>query len=254
MLHFVGDGLAIDVVPLLLQGLQDLRLLGVLLPATLTAQGDVLFLELGDLLLELLDFGAQFVVVLEQGEVGVLGIDEVLHQLIDVADSRGCLDPSESFLVTGDLILVGGHGHKGLGGMPGVLGDLFLVLVILFAFTIFLVSPYLGSHEFLHALVVLDEATQLSPLLLKLCVLFIGLLLQRGHLRLSRVSGLVGGIGLLDDVCHLFLLLLQLVFQFAVNVIENHAFSPQGVDLLTQVSVGCNRFIELLQALVKAVL
>mmetsp|Transcript_6476 Transcript_6476/g.18103 ORF Transcript_6476/g.18103 Transcript_6476/m.18103 type:complete len:288 (+) Transcript_6476:833-1696(+) len=208
----------------------------------------------------LLNLRAKFVVVLEQGKVLLLCADKIVNQIVDVADARGSLDFPESFLVTGHLLLVYADAHPCLRSVPRVLRNRFPVLLFLsrrlLTETTSLAVPNsnLLPHVLLHLLVVVDEPAQLAPLLLELRLFPVGLLLQRGHLRLCSVPRLVRCIGLLDDRHHLVLPLLQLLLVLPVDGIEDHPLATEGVNLIAEAFVCRNGLVELLQSLVQAIL
>ena len=79
-------------------------------------------------------------------------------------------------------------------------------------------------------------------------------MLQRRQLILSPVSVLIGTIGRFNNIRHLLPLVMQLLLQFLINVIKNHALSPEIINLLPQLLVIRNRLIKFLISLIQTVL
>mmetsp|Transcript_66758 Transcript_66758/g.198662 ORF Transcript_66758/g.198662 Transcript_66758/m.198662 type:complete len:297 (-) Transcript_66758:555-1445(-) len=237
VLDLVADGLAVDIVPLLLQGLQNLSLLGVLFAAAAAAEHHILLLVLSNLLLELLNVRAELIVVVEEGEVCVLGVDEILDEFVDIADSSRSLNPCKGLFIAGNLLLVRRDGHERIRRIPTVASNLLLELVLVFrerVLGLIVLGLQLRLHELLHAFVVLDQLPQLLPFLFELGMFLVSLLLQRCHLGLRGVPCLVGGVGLVNDVCHFVLLLQQLIIEFPVDVVKHDPLASKRVDLLAK--------------------
>ena len=69
------------------------------------------------------------------------------------------------------------------------------------------------------------------------CPLPLNLLHQQRQLLLGLITLLICRVGDLNDPCHVLPLLLQLLFQALVDVVEDHFFAAETVDLLAQLLV-----------------
>jgi hypothetical protein len=90
----------------------------------------------------------------------------------------------------------------------------------------------------------LHEVAYLLDLLIELRGLLLGLLLERSYLV----------VGLLDDVRHLLPLLVQLRFQFFVQVIKDNSFLSQRIDQQLQILIDRYALVELLVRLIQSIL
>jgi hypothetical protein len=73
-------------------------------------------------------------------------------------------------------------------------------------------------------------------------------------LAVGLVALLVGGVGFLDYVGHLFALFVQLALELAVEVVEDYALTAQAVDDLAELAVYGDGLVEFLVGFVQAVL
>eukprot|EP00964_Phaeocystis_antarctica_P138904 scaffold103571_cov63-Phaeocystis_antarctica.AAC.1 len=101
-----------------------LRGLPLVLPLVLVA----LLPQLAQALLALFDLHVELVEVVEHLEVGVLVLDELPHELLDVGDARGRLDLGEGLLVGLHLLHAAVDGRLVLGQVPVALGHHLLEL------------------------------------------------------------------------------------------------------------------------------
>mmetsp|Transcript_17782 Transcript_17782/g.29908 ORF Transcript_17782/g.29908 Transcript_17782/m.29908 type:complete len:294 (+) Transcript_17782:578-1459(+) len=193
--------------------------------------------QLVDLLLELCDLLVQLVHVLKEAKILVFRVHELIHELVDVCDSRRLLDLSEGLAVA--LHLLHGHLrlHAVLRNVPVALDDLLaqlgLLLQRVLAVVIVLVS-LIGTRLLVGVSLLavhVDELAQVPPLCLEGLVLPVGLVLQPRHLVHRGVPSLVRLIGNLDDVPHLPLFVRKVFFEFLVDGVKSHPFFPQVVDL-----------------------
>mmetsp|Transcript_35198 Transcript_35198/g.113962 ORF Transcript_35198/g.113962 Transcript_35198/m.113962 type:complete len:298 (-) Transcript_35198:916-1809(-) len=121
VLGLIGFRLAVDVVPLLFQHLQDLHLLHILFALSSAAERDKLLPVVRSLLLQLFDVCRELVVVVEESEVGVFVRDELQDERLEIRDASGGLDSRECLLVAGHLLLTARDGcQRSLCAVPGM--------------------------------------------------------------------------------------------------------------------------------------
>mmetsp|Transcript_3760 Transcript_3760/g.9744 ORF Transcript_3760/g.9744 Transcript_3760/m.9744 type:complete len:267 (+) Transcript_3760:748-1548(+) len=111
-----------------------------------------------------------------------------------------------------------------------------------------------------HALLLLlpaifiDDGAQCLPLRLALRLLLVRHGLQLSHLVDGCIAGFIRSIAHVDDVRHVLLPVLQLLLQLLVDAVKDQALAAEVVDLLPQLLVLGDGLVELVVALLQAVL
>mmetsp|Transcript_14857 Transcript_14857/g.43647 ORF Transcript_14857/g.43647 Transcript_14857/m.43647 type:complete len:450 (+) Transcript_14857:510-1859(+) len=213
-----------------------------------------------DLVLQLLDLRVDLVHVVEQRVVLVLGGDKRVDKRVNVLDPSGALDLLKRPSVLRDLLC------------RDVLLERLVVVSAARRATLLRLIHRRGAHleQLLRlalarrelalalalalTLVLLDDARELAPLLLKARHLLLGLQLEHVHLRNCLLLGLKRHVGKLDRLRHRLFQLGQLALQRCVNAEEHDLLAAQIVDLVAQLLVVRHTLVVLHIRLLQAVL
>jgi len=167
------------------------------------------FLHISNLHLQVFNFIAELIHKLEEGEVLFLGLDEILHQLVDVMNPCGRFDLSERLHVALRLLQAHRRLRLFLLGTPHPSFLEAASLHFVFSLTFVQSHPFqftllslLQPHQILHLPVFLDQIAHLRQLLLIVCLLTVRLLQKHRKLLLSTVSLLISRVSYLNDVGH----------------------------------------------------
>eukprot|EP00906_Rhabdomonas_costata_P013858 RCo019866 len=211
--------------------------------------------QCSDALREQLDLLVEVVDKVVHAKVLLLRVDKLLHKELDIIDLCGFHQLTHG-LFRGGLR----HGGLlqgvllGLGRAPGLLLGALLLIRRAFLRQPSRLHPLALPQTLLECLISLQHAVQLAEVLLILHHVLLCRELQRIELMGSHVTLLIVKVGLLDDVCHLLLLLVELALELFVDPVKDHALPSEVVNLLAELLVLRQGLVELHQGLVQAVL
>mmetsp|Transcript_49549 Transcript_49549/g.152941 ORF Transcript_49549/g.152941 Transcript_49549/m.152941 type:complete len:329 (+) Transcript_49549:382-1368(+) len=213
---------------------------------------------LAALLLKSFDFTAQIVHVREQAVVGLFRLQKLVHDSIQVVD-RGHL----TNFVERVFVLLHLRRCRVFGECVG-----FCVRASLLRCQLGLAR---GRRLVSETILLFQRSQPRFDLLFHFAVLFqefIELLESLGeavhffcregfevaqHLNVV-VALFVGDVGNFDDECHFLLLVLKIRLQLQVDFIEDFTFPAKSVDLVAQLLVAAQHFVEAHETLIKSVL